>query len=30
VTGPGSTDTSTSVASGTVQIEPYALADISG
>jgi hypothetical protein len=30
VTGPGSTETSTSVASGTVQIEPYALADISG
>jgi hypothetical protein len=30
VTGPGSTDTSTSVASGTVQLEPYALADISG
>ena len=30
VTGPGSTETSTSTASGTVQIEPYALADISG
>jgi hypothetical protein len=30
VTGPGSTKTSTSTASGTVQIEPYALADISG
>lgn len=30
VTGPGSTETSTSVASGTVQVEPYALADISG
>ncbi len=30
VTGPGSTETSTSAASGTVQIEPYALADISG
>jgi hypothetical protein len=30
VTGPGSTQTSTSTASGTVQIEPYALADISG
>jgi hypothetical protein len=30
VTGPGSTETSTSAASGAVQIEPYALADISG
>ena len=30
VTGPGSTETSTSAASGTVQIEPYALADLSG
>ncbi len=30
VTGPGSTRTSTSAASGTVQIEPYAVADISG
>ena len=30
VTGPGSTETSTSAASGTVQLEPYALAGISG
>jgi hypothetical protein len=30
VTGPGSTETSTSTASGTVSIGPYALADISG
>jgi hypothetical protein len=30
VTGPGSTETSTSTAAGTVQVEPYALADISG
>ncbi len=30
VTGPGSTETSTSAASGTVQIEPYALADLAG
>ena len=30
VTGPGSTETSTSAATGTVQIGPYALADISG
>ena len=30
VTGPGSTETSTSAAMGTVQVEPYALADVSG
>ena len=30
VTGPGSTETSTSAASGTASIGPYALADISG
>ena len=30
VTGPGSTETSTSAATGTVSVEPYALADISG